>query len=119
MIAAEIDRYALVALKLNAEANNVAISAIGDDLLDGPPPSVDVVLVGDLFYDSDLAARATAFLDRCVAAGMKVLVGDPGRAWLPHAQLRKIAEYAVPDFGEIKTDTTRPSAIFAFGTNSA
>ena len=54
----------------------------------------------------------TAFFDRCLAAGIEILVGDPGRAHLPSARLRRVAEYVVPDFGE--PARTAPSAVFAF-----
>ena len=113
VIAAEIDRYALIALKLNAEANKVAIRVVGDDLIGGLPPPVDLVAVGDLFYERDLAVRVTAFLDRCLLAGIGVLVGDPGRTWLPRARLRKIAEYLAPDFGDGNSAMKR-SAVFSF-----
>ena len=67
----------------------VAITVLGDDLLGLPPPSVDLVAVGDLFYDRRLAVRVTAFLDRCLAAGIDVLIGDPGRAYLPRSRLAR------------------------------
>ena len=68
VIAAEIDRNALAALELNAAENGVALTVVGDDLTAGPPPDVDLVAVGDLFYEQALAGRVTAFLDRCLAA---------------------------------------------------
>jgi len=114
VIAAEVDPYGVAALGLNAAANDVAITVIADDLTAGPPPLVDLVAVGDLFYERDLAQRVTAFLDHCLAAGIDVLIGDPGRAWLPHTRLRLVAEYAVPDVGEINTATPKPSSVFAF-----
>ncbi len=113
VIAAEIDRYALAALDLNAAANGVAIAVIGDDLIAGPPPSVDLVAVGDLFYARDLAERVTTFLDRCLAAGIDVLIGDPRRAYLPYARLRLLAEYPVPDVGDVEGAAVNPSAVFA------
>ncbi|WP_280821163.1 class I SAM-dependent methyltransferase [Mesorhizobium soli] len=114
VIAAEVDRYAIEALKLNAAANDVALEAIHSDLTAGPPPAVDVVAVGDLFYDQSLAARVTAFLDRCLDAGIEVLIGDPWRAWLPRDRLRVVAEYSVSDMGVAKPGDIRPSAVFAF-----
>ena len=78
--AIDVDPDAIAAIALNAEANAVAVEAVCGDPLDGPPPAVDLVLVGDLFYEAGLAARATAFLDRCRLAGIGALVGDPWRA---------------------------------------
>ena len=113
VIAAEIDRYALAALDLNAAANGVAIAVVGDDLTAGSPPGVDLVLVGDLFYARELGERVTAFLDRCLAAGIDVLIGDPRRAYLPYARLRLLAEYPVPDVGDVEGAAVNPSAVFA------
>jgi len=93
--------------------NGVEITAIGDDLTAGPPPPVNLVAVGDLFYERDLADRVTAFLDRCLAAGINVLIGDPGRAYLPRPRLRLLAEYRVSDFGEVKGAAMKPSAVFS------
>jgi len=112
VIAAEIDRHAVAALRLNADANDVALEIATHDLTAGPPPPVGVVLVGDLFYESGLAQRVTAFLDRCLAAGVTVFVGDPGRAHLPRARLRTLAEYPVPDFGGGGSTDTGKSTVF-------
>jgi predicted nicotinamide N-methyase len=113
VIAAEIDPDGVVALRLNAAANDVVIAVIGEDLTVGPPPAVDLVLVGDLFYDAELAENVLAFLDRCLADGIEVLIGDPGRASLPIGRLRIVAEYQVPDFGDGKAGASKPSAVFA------
>ena len=112
--AAEIDPYALAAIALNAAANGVAVAIIARDLIAGPPPEVDLVLVGDLFYERALAERVTPFLDRCLAAGIGVLIGDPRRAYLPYARLRLIAEYPVPDVGDVECVAINPSAVFEF-----
>lgn len=114
VLAVDIDPIGIAALKLNAAANGVELSAMHGDLLDGPPPGVDVVAVGDLFYEAELAGRVTAFLDECLASGVRVLVGDPGRAFLPRARLRKLATYTVPDFGRTHGPSLVPSEVFAF-----
>jgi predicted nicotinamide N-methyase len=114
VIAAEIDAYALAAIDLNAAANGVAAAVEAGDLIAGPPPEVDLVLVGDLFYERELAERVTPFLDRCLAAGIAVLIGDPRRAYLPYARLRLIAEYPVPDVGDVESVAINPSAVFEF-----
>lgn len=97
--AAEIDPYAVAALRLNAALNGARIAVVAEDLTSFPPPPADIVLVGDLFYAPDLAARVSGFLDNCLAQGMEVLVGDPWRAFLPRARLREIALCQVAETG--------------------
>jgi predicted nicotinamide N-methyase len=114
VLAAEIDPMGVAAIGLNAQANGVAVETTGADLLPGPAPrDVDLVLVGDLFYEQGLARRVAAFLDRCMAAGIEVLVGDPGRTTLPRSRLRTIAQYPTGDFGQ-GSDPKRLAAVFAF-----
>lgn len=114
VICADTDKYAVAVARLNAEINEVTIATILGDITDGSPPAVDMVLVGDLFYERDLAQRVTAFLDRCLAAHIEVLVGDPWRAFLPQARLRLVAEYPGPDFGDGGGTAHRSNAVFAF-----
>ena len=100
VLASDVDPLAVIALSLNADANGVDVEATPADLLaaesDFDPVSVDVVLVADMFYERDLAARALAFLERCRAAGCEVLIGDPGRADLPVDRLAKVSTHTVP-----------------------
>ena len=65
VMAADVDRYAVAAIGLNAAENGVAIAALGSDLTTGRAPAVDLVMTGDLFYERELAERVTAFLTRC------------------------------------------------------
>lgn len=110
VLASEVDPNALAALPLNAALNGVEIAVLPGDPLALPPPEVDLVLVGDLFYDAALAVRTTAFLDRCLAAGIDVLVGDPRRAPLPLHRLQLLWEQPVRETeGEAK-----PGAVFRF-----
>ena len=112
VIAVDIDRYAVTATQLNAAANGVRLSTLRGDIIDEPGPTVDVVLVGDLFYDENLAKRVTAFAHRCVEQRIDVLIGDPYRTFLPRPLLRVLAEYSVPDFGT--GEVPMPSAAFCF-----
>lgn len=114
VVAADIDPNAIAAIALNAAANGVAIKTIEGDPTLAEPPEVDLVAVGDLFYDEELAVRVTAFLDKCLAAGAGILIGDPGRAYLPRSRLRLVAEYPVQDFGDGKDCATKPGGVFAF-----
>jgi predicted nicotinamide N-methyase len=105
VIAADIDVFTEPAISLNAEANGVYLEILTQDLLDRPAPAeprYDVILVGDLFYERDTAVRALAFLDRNAAVGSRVLVGDPGRTYLPKDHLARLAEYSVPVTRELE-----------------
>ncbi|WP_446720391.1 class I SAM-dependent methyltransferase [Mesorhizobium sp. 113-1-2] len=114
VIAAEIDRNGVAALGLNAAANGVKIAIVDGDITGSWPPLVDLVLAGDVFYGQEVAERVMPFFDRCLATGIEVLVGDPGRAYLPRSRLRLLAEYQVPDFGDAKDAAPRPSGVFRF-----
>ncbi|MGA0546601.1 class I SAM-dependent methyltransferase [Brevundimonas sp. VNH65] len=99
-VAIDVDPNAAVAVRLNAALNHVAVEAVTGDLLDGPSPKgISTVLVGDLFYEVALADRVLAFLRRCRAADVDVLIGDPGRRPLPVAALTSIGAPPKADFG--------------------
>jgi predicted nicotinamide N-methyase len=111
--AADIDTFALAAVKLNADANEVALTVLGDDLLSARGfESWDVVLAGDIFYERETAERALAFLSRQAACGATVLVGDPGRSYLPKEQLTKLAEYSVPVTRELEDNEIKRTAVW-------
>ena len=100
--AAEVDPLAVAAIGLNARANGVAVTALLADLLADllaeqlPGPGPEVVLAGDVFYERSMAERVLRFLDRARGAGASVLVGDPGRTYLPRDRLRAVATCQVP-----------------------
>jgi predicted nicotinamide N-methyase len=93
--ACDIDAFALAAISLNAQANGVALSVRADDLIDRDD-GWDVVLAGDIAYERELAGRVFAWLGSLAARGALVLVGDPGRAYLPRTGLTCLATYQVP-----------------------
>ena len=96
--AVDIDPFAEAAVTLNARADHVRVSYVTGDLLDAPPPSVDVLLAGDTWYEGPLADRVLPWLRAASAAGVRVLVGDPGRKYLPppaESGLREVATYSV------------------------
>jgi len=116
VVAADIDAFTDPAIALNAAANDVYIEVVTDDLLDrpvSPTPRYDVILVGDLFYERDTAARALAFLDRHGATGARVLVGDPGRTYLPKDRLTRLAEYSVPVTRELEDLDIKRTTVWA------
>ena len=81
---------------LNAALNGVAVGVTTHDLMDEDLIPQDVVLVGDLFYDRDLAPRVLRWLIQQQDDGKTVLIGDPGRTYLPRDKLEQIAAYDIP-----------------------
>jgi predicted nicotinamide N-methyase len=92
----ETDPLAIAAIGLNGAANGIRLAAALGDVLDGGAPATDVVLAGDAFYERALARRLLGCLDRARAVGALVLVGDPGRAYLPRDCFEEVATYQVP-----------------------
>lgn len=116
--AVDIDANAIAAIGLNAAINGVDIVARAADIIEDPPPEIDLLVVGDLFYDPTLALRVMAFLRRCQASGIEVLIGDPERAHLPQGELSRIATHAVADFGGGSSGGAVPAGVFSLFGNS-
>jgi predicted nicotinamide N-methyase len=111
--AAEIDQFAVEAIALNAELNAVPVTPVADDLLDRAPASdLDVILVGDLFYEKHLATHCFNWLNQANERGVDVLIGDPGRSYLPKEKLRRIADYAVPVTRELEDAEIKKTAVW-------
>jgi hypothetical protein len=72
------------------------------DVLDDDPPDVDVILAGDCWYDATLATRVLPWLQGAGAAGIAVIVGDPGRRYLPTDALVELAVYKVRTSTELE-----------------
>jgi len=93
--ACDIDAFAAVAIDINAAANGVAVTARLDDLV-GRDEGWDVVCAGDVCYERAMAESVIAWLSELSARGARVLIGDPGRSYLPKDRLEPLASYAVP-----------------------
>jgi len=93
--ASEVDAFATAAIRLNAALNGVEIAVVEGDVIDRERTDWDLVLAGDVFYERDLAARVEPWLRRLAGDGITVLVGDPGRGFLPKAGLERVIAYAV------------------------
>ncbi|MEU8813769.1 50S ribosomal protein L11 methyltransferase [Actinoplanes sp. NPDC048796] len=91
----DVDPYSLAAAAVNAEANGVEVLTVEADLLDTDDP-YGVILAGDVFYSREMAGRVLPFLRRAAGRGSLVLIGDPGRAYLPSEGLTRRASYDVP-----------------------
>ena len=90
----DVDPLSLTAVAANAEANQVAVRLIEGDLL-RTDDRYGVILAGDVFYSREMSGRVLPFLRRAAARGSLVLVGDPGRAYLPTGLIKRVS-YDVP-----------------------
>ncbi len=117
VLAADIDSFSAAAIALNGTLNRVKLAVTTDDLLSLPMPEVDVLLIGDLFYEQALAARVFAFAEAAKATGMTVLIGDPGRTYLPKDKLEKCAEYSVPVSRDLEDAEIKRSAVWRLRPN--
>jgi predicted nicotinamide N-methyase len=113
VIAYDIDNFARTAIAINAADNDVSVEARGDDLLgDAIAPDAQTILAGDIFYERDTAERAFAFLSAQAKRGVTVLIGDPGRSYLPKDKLRKLAEYQVPVTRDLEDADIKNTAVW-------
>jgi predicted nicotinamide N-methyase len=113
VIAGDVDPNAVAAIGINARGNGAAtVTARAFDLADTGTGTdrAQVVLAADVFYQRELADMAMRFLHRAACDGNDVLVADPGRAFLPAADLTPLASYQIPvltvlEDGPVKTVT--------------
>lgn len=113
VLAADIDPFCGAAVALNAEANGVDIAFTADNLLDAPPPPVELILAGDVFYEQPMAERVLTWLQQARSAGTRVLVGDPGRTYVPRSGLTLLAEYQVPTTRELEDLAVKRTRVWA------
>jgi predicted nicotinamide N-methyase len=113
--AAEIDAFAGEAILLNAAANGVSerIAVTLHDIV-GEDRGWDTVLAGDICYERSVAEAVTAWLKALAKRGAHVLIGDPGRTYLPRGDLEEIATYQVPTTRELEDLEIKRSSVWRF-----
>jgi predicted nicotinamide N-methyase len=115
VVACDVDGFAEQAIALNAEVNGVYVEVLRRDPLgDRAPiePRYDVILAGDLFYERETAERALAFLRHHAAVGTQVLIGDPGRAYLPRHRLRRCGEYSIAVTRDLEDSDSKHTTVW-------
>lgn len=111
--ACDIDPFAIAAMGLNAEANGVTTKPVQTDLV-GQDGGWDAVLAGDICYERDLARRVTEWLLSLSRRGATILIGDPGRSYLPKEQLEELAVYEVPVTRSLEDSDIKRSRVWQF-----
>ena len=109
--AADIDIYAVEAIAMNAAGAGLVIAATAEDLV-GTDAGWDVVLIGDLFYEKPLATRVEAWARTLSRRGALVLVGDPGRTYLPKTGMTRLAAYEVATTKDLEDHEVRRTAVY-------
>ena len=111
VLATEIDAFAVAAIDLNAQVNNVTVTA---ELLDavGTDQGWDTVIAGDICYEREMSARVFAWLRGLAGRGALVLIGDPGRNYLPSSHLVEIAVYDVATTRELEDREVRRTKVW-------
>ena len=118
VVAADIDPYASAAIGINAALNGVEVAITSGDLIGSRGPW-EVVLAGDICYERPLADRVTAWLRNLAAEGADVLLGDPGRTYLPKEGLDWIVRYAVKTTRELEDTDVRNAVVWRFADITA
>lgn len=119
VIATDIDPIAQEAMRLNADLNDVHIDIDGQDITDRHSKDWEVVLVGDVFYEADLARRLLPWLRGLHGTGTEVLIGDPGRFYLPRLGLERVASYHAPTTGLMEDTDLRNAGVWRFTNEDA
>lgn len=114
VIAADIDRFCEAAITLNGEANGVSPRFVGADTI-GTDDGWDMVLAGDVFYQKDFAERLVEWFSALRRRGADILVGDPGRSYLPKERLDALAVYQVPVTRALEDAEVKRTTVWRFG----
>ena len=112
VLAAEIDPFAAAAIAANAALNDVDITVQTEDLLDTVDACWGVVTAGDVCYERPMADRVMGWLRGMAARGSLVLLGDPGRAYVPSQGLLERSRYLVSTSRELEDRDCREAVIW-------
>lgn len=109
--AADIDPFAIAAIKLNALANSALIATTDYDLI-GSDGKWRTILVGDMCYERPLAERLLEWLTVCAGKGATVLMGDPGRSYFPTSGVTKLKTYRVKTTRDLEDREIRETSVY-------
>lgn len=111
VVANEIDAFAIAATMLNAKANDVRLACAHEDLI-GRDDGWETVLAGDVCYEREMSTRVFGWLKALARRGALVLVGDPGRNYLPRENMTELAVYDVPTTRELEDREVRRTKVW-------
>jgi predicted nicotinamide N-methyase len=112
VLAADIDHFAAAAIAANAALNDVAIAVTTADVIGAADPRWQLTTAGDVCYEREMADRVIPWLRKLAGGGCLVLLGDPGRTYLPAKGLRELDRYTVPTSRELEDRDTRDGVVW-------
>ena len=113
--AADIDPLSQIATQMNAAENRLGVETLGTVDLEKKPVDVEVILAGDVCYEQTMSVRVLRWLRSCAAAGVEVLLADPGRAYAPKDGTVELARYNVPVLRELEDRDAREVVLWRLG----
>ncbi|MDW3099015.1 MAG: 50S ribosomal protein L11 methyltransferase [Alphaproteobacteria bacterium] len=114
VLAADIDPLAAVAAQMNADANAITLDTSTDDLVGQSLAGFDVIIAGDICYEQSVAERVRDWLGEEAHAGREVLIGDPGRTFLPRKDLEPVIGYGVKSARDLDDTDVRNARVWRF-----
>ncbi|XP_017760883.1 PREDICTED: electron transfer flavoprotein beta subunit lysine methyltransferase-like isoform X3 [Eufriesea mexicana] len=101
VIANDIDKIACTAVSMNSALNYVNVEVSHQNLLhELPEKSNDVIFIGDMLYDEEIAGTLIPWLEKARQNGTTIYLGDPGRHGLTKdlkKRLKIVREYSLPE----------------------
>lgn len=119
VVAGDIDLFAGTAIDLNARANGVRVTVDLADRLSVPREPYDLVLAGDVCYERPMSDTVVDWLSAYADDGADVLLGDPGRSYLPRERLEKLLEYQVPVSRDLEDQEVKRTAVWRLPPSNA
>ncbi|WP_417428092.1 class I SAM-dependent methyltransferase [Kiloniella sp.] len=114
VLATDIDPFAIAATELNAENNKVSLATTTENLVGKDNQGWDVILAGDVCYEGPMAKEITSWLWQLSKTGVIVLMGDPGRTYLPKSGLKKLISYGVQTSSALEDTDVRNACVWEF-----
>jgi len=118
VLAADTDKFAGDAVRMNARLNNVMVDCTETDLT-GQLHDYELVLAGDVFYDRQMTETIVPWFEQLAASGTEVLTGDPGRSYLPRDRLTKLSVHEVRVTRALEDADVKHTTVWQFRSRGA
>lgn len=111
--AVDIDPFCGDAVAMNSALNAQDIRFLIDDLV-GTLIDADMLLAGDVFYDRSMSDRVTPWFVTLAKLGTTILIGDPGRHYVPHQHLKALSTHEIPVTRALEDADIRKTTVWQF-----